>query len=119
MMSSFQFNPAGMSMQSSHLPTQSVWSSVSSTPIPEETCSRSERRAAALAKFRQKRKGRCFDKKVRYVNRKKLAETRPRVRGQFVRQTSNADIISTGDDISEDEDDDPSSREVELVSSPE
>lgn len=119
MMSSFQFNPAGMSMQSSHLPTQNVWSSVSSTPMAEETCSRSERRAQALAKFRQKRKERCFDKKVRYVNRKKLAETRPRVRGQFVRQASNADIISTGDDISDDEDDDPSSREVEMVSSPE
>ncbi|RCV07340.1 hypothetical protein SETIT_1G236100v2 [Setaria italica] len=119
MMSSFQFNPAGMVMHSSHIPTQNMWSSVSSTPVPEETCSRSERRAAALAKFRQKRKERCFDKKVRYVNRKKLAETRPRVRGQFVRQASNTDVISTGDDISEDEDDDPSSREVEIISSPE
>ncbi|TVU29206.1 hypothetical protein EJB05_20764, partial [Eragrostis curvula] len=119
MMQPFQFNPAGMSMQSSHIPTQNVWSSVTSTPVPEETCNRSERRAQALAKFRQKRKERCFDKKVRYVNRKKLAETRPRVRGQFVRQASNADIMSTGDDISEDEDDDPSSREVEMVSSPE
>jgi pseudo-response regulator 1 len=119
MMPSFQFNPAGMSMQSSHLPAQNVWSSVPSTPMPEGTCSHSERRARALAKFRQKRKERCFDKKVRYVNRKKLAETRPRVRGQFVRQVSYADIISTGDDdISEDEDD-PSSREVDMVSSPE
>ncbi|KAI4980565.1 hypothetical protein ZWY2020_021050 [Hordeum vulgare] len=101
---------------------QNVWSSVSSTPIPEERHGHSGRRAAALAKFRQKRKDRCFDKKVRYVNRKKLAETRPRVRGQFVRQASNTsytDIISTGDDISEYEDDDPSSRDVELVSSPE
>ncbi|KAL6899415.1 hypothetical protein ACP4OV_006073 [Aristida adscensionis] len=119
MISAFQFNHAGASMHSSHLSTQNVWSSVPSAPMPEETCSRSERRAAALAKFRQKRKERCFDKKVRYVNRKKLAETRPRVRGQFVRQTSNTDIISTGDDVSEDEDDDPSSREVEMVSSPE
>ncbi|KAK3154639.1 hypothetical protein QOZ80_2BG0193240 [Eleusine coracana subsp. coracana] len=119
MMSSFQFNPAGMSMQSSHLPTQNGWSSVSSTPVADETSNRSERRAQALAKFRQKRKERCFDKKVRYVNRKKLAETRPRVRGQFVRQANNADIISTGDDISDDEDDDPSSREVEMISSPE
>jgi len=119
MMSSFQFNPGGMSMHSNHLPTQNMWSSGSSTPMPEETCSRSERRAAALAKFRQKRKERCFDKKVRYVNRKKLAETRPRVRGQFVRVASNTEIISTGDGISEDEDDDPSSREVEMVSSPE
>ncbi|XP_066328023.1 two-component response regulator-like PRR1 [Miscanthus floridulus] len=121
MISSFQLNPAGMNMHSSssHLPTQNVWSSASSTPMPEETCNRSERRAAALAKFRQKRKERCFDKKVRYVNRKKLAETRPRVRGQFVRQASNTDITSTGDDISEDEDDDPLSREVDMVSSPE
>jgi pseudo-response regulator 1 len=117
-MPSFQYNPAGMSVHSSHLSTQNVWPPVSSTPIPEETHSHSDRRAAALAKFRQKRKDRCFDKKVRYVNRKKLAETRPRVRGQFVRQASNADIISTGDDISDYEDDDPSSREVVMVSSP-
>ncbi|PIN08046.1 hypothetical protein CDL12_19391 [Handroanthus impetiginosus] len=44
-------------------------------------------REAALNKFRQKRKERCFKKKVRYQNRKKLAEQRPRVRGQFVKQT--------------------------------
>ncbi|KAL3523420.1 hypothetical protein ACH5RR_016254 [Cinchona calisaya] len=46
-------------------------------------------REAALNKFRQKRKERCFEKKVRYQSRKKLAEQRPRVRGQFVRQTVN------------------------------
>ncbi|KAA8539379.1 hypothetical protein F0562_026071 [Nyssa sinensis] len=44
------------------------------------------RREAALNKFRQKRKERCFEKKVRYQSRKRLAEQRPRVRGQFVRQ---------------------------------
>ncbi|KAK2993315.1 hypothetical protein RJ640_006803 [Escallonia rubra] len=43
-------------------------------------------REAALLKFRLKRKDRCFDKKVRYQSRKRLAEQRPRVRGQFVRQ---------------------------------
>ncbi|KAJ4972379.1 hypothetical protein NE237_005478 [Protea cynaroides] len=43
-------------------------------------------RVAVLTKFRQKRKERCFEKKVRYQSRKKLAEQRPRVRGQFVRQ---------------------------------
>ncbi|KDP29057.1 hypothetical protein JCGZ_16446 [Jatropha curcas] len=46
-------------------------------------------REAALTKFRQKRKERCFRKKVRYQSRKRLAEQRPRVRGQFVRQTPN------------------------------
>ncbi|XP_076936064.1 two-component response regulator-like APRR3 isoform X2 [Bidens hawaiensis] len=43
-------------------------------------------REAALNKFRQKRKERCYEKKVRYESRKKLADERPRVRGQFVRQ---------------------------------
>lgn len=47
------------------------------------------RREVALHKFRQKRKDRCFDKKVRYQSRKKLAEQRPRVKGQFVRQVAN------------------------------
>ncbi|PON83671.1 Two-component response regulator [Trema orientale] len=47
---------------------------------------RSIQREAALTKFRMKRKDRCFEKKVRYESRKKLAEQRPRVKGQFVRQ---------------------------------
>ncbi|EYU45316.1 hypothetical protein MIMGU_mgv1a004082mg [Erythranthe guttata] len=46
-------------------------------------------REAALTKFRMKRKDRCFEKKVRYESRKKLAEQRPRVKGQFVRQMPN------------------------------
>ncbi|XVF72939.1 hypothetical protein PTKIN_Ptkin12aG0160900 [Pterospermum kingtungense] len=49
----------------------------------------SSQREAALRKFRLKRKDRCFQKKVRYQSRKKLAEQRPRVRGQFVRQAQN------------------------------
>ncbi|XP_028806727.1 two-component response regulator-like APRR5 isoform X2 [Neltuma alba] len=47
---------------------------------------RSRLREAALNKFRLKRKERCFEKKVRYESRKKLAEQRPRVKGQFVRK---------------------------------
>ncbi|KAG6485032.1 two-component response regulator-like PRR95 [Zingiber officinale] len=43
-------------------------------------------REMALNKFRLKRKERCFEKKVRYQSRKLLAEQRPRVKGQFVRQ---------------------------------
>ncbi|RZC01443.1 Two-component response regulator-like PRR95 isoform D [Glycine soja] len=47
---------------------------------------RSSQREAVLVKFRLKRKERCFEKKVRYQSRKRLAEQRPRVKGQFVRQ---------------------------------
>ncbi|KAJ0238090.1 Two-component response regulator-like APRR5 [Hirschfeldia incana] len=48
-------------------------------------------REAALNKFRLKRKDRCFDKKVRYESRKKLAEQRPRIKGQFVRQVQSTE----------------------------
>ncbi|XP_014751913.1 two-component response regulator-like PRR37 isoform X3 [Brachypodium distachyon] len=49
-----------------------------------------ELRVAAVTKFREKRKERNFGKKVRYQSRKRLAEQRPRVRGQFVRQPAVA-----------------------------
>ncbi|CAG9466455.1 unnamed protein product [Pedinophyceae sp. YPF-701] len=42
-------------------------------------------RAAALARFREKRRNRQFGKVVRYESRRKLAEQRPRIRGQFVK----------------------------------
>ncbi|XP_073045119.1 two-component response regulator-like APRR5 [Primulina eburnea] len=54
--------------------------------VYEGASHRSMQREAALTKFRLKRKDRCFEKKVRYESRKKLAEQRPRVKGQFVRQ---------------------------------
>lgn len=47
--------------------------------------SKLSQREAAVNKFRQKRKERCFKTKVRYQSRRKLAEQRPRVRGQFVK----------------------------------
>ncbi|XP_020212535.1 two-component response regulator-like APRR5 [Cajanus cajan] len=50
---------------------------------------RTSQREAALTKFRLKRKDRCYEKKVRYQSRKRLAEQRPRVKGQFVRQVHN------------------------------
>ncbi|KAI3738368.1 hypothetical protein L2E82_28397 [Cichorium intybus] len=58
---------------------------------------KSSQREAALKKFREKRKNRCFQKKVRYQNRKRLAEERPRVRGQFVKQTGQ-ESSSNGED---------------------
>ncbi|KAL4376907.1 hypothetical protein GQ457_02G001570 [Hibiscus cannabinus] len=58
---------------------------------------RSSQREAALTKFRLKRKDRCFEKKVRYQSRKRLAEQRPRVRGQFVRQVQNDNPVNDVD----------------------
>lgn len=61
------------------------------TLVQDGTSLRSIQREAALTKFRMKRKDRCFEKKVRYESRKKLAEQRPRVKGQFVRQLQTGD----------------------------
>ncbi|WVZ50053.1 hypothetical protein U9M48_001348 [Paspalum notatum var. saurae] len=43
-------------------------------------------RQVQVMKYREKKKIRNFEKKVRYQSRKRLAEQRPRVRGQFVKQ---------------------------------
>ncbi|XP_074570835.1 two-component response regulator-like PRR1 isoform X2 [Curcuma longa] len=119
---SFPCLPMGTNSQSSHSATQ--WSSMTSSSAPEVKSSRTERRAAALVKFRQKRKDRCFDKKIRYEKRKSLAERRPRVRGQFVKQINNVDLsqnMFSGDVDSDDDDEDgePTSRDLDPVSSPE
>lgn len=58
---------------------------------------KSAAREAALMKFREKRKDRCFQKKVRYQNRKRLADERSRVRGQFVKITGQ-ESSSNGED---------------------
>jgi len=57
------------------------------------TCA--ERRALAIARFLKKRKERKFEKKVRYASRKRLAEARPRVRGQFVKKVVAEDEAPT------------------------
>ncbi|KAJ7963414.1 Two-component response regulator [Quillaja saponaria] len=53
-------------------------------------------REAALTKFRLKRKDRCYEKKVRYQSRKRLAEQRPRVKGQFVRHVHAEHAVADG-----------------------
>ncbi|KAK9843361.1 hypothetical protein WJX74_010916 [Apatococcus lobatus] len=55
-----------------------------SAQVSVEPTSR-ERRAAALQKYKQKRKNLCHTRKIRYEMRKQLAQARPRVRGQFVK----------------------------------
>lgn len=42
-----------------------------------------EERLEALQRFREKKRRRQFSKKVRYMVRKRLAETRPRYKGRF------------------------------------
>jgi hypothetical protein len=54
-----------------------ISSSVSMAPL--------DSRKAALARFREKKAKSHFAPKVRYHERKKLAEARPRYKGQFVK----------------------------------
>ncbi|CAN8264796.1 unnamed protein product [Cochlearia groenlandica] len=81
------------------------------TPTPN-------RREEALLKFRRKRNQRCFDKKIRYVNRKRLAERRPRVKGQFVRKMNGVTVDLNGQPDSADYDDEEQQEEENRDSSP-
>ena len=57
---------------------------ISCNPVPQ-----SQRRAVALEKYRQKRKTRCWDKKVRYESRQRVAVNRPRVTGRFAKRSGS------------------------------
>ncbi|KAL8141908.1 hypothetical protein V2J09_014940 [Rumex salicifolius] len=114
-MASFPYYPVGLCVQPGQVPNSGAqhhqWPSFPNSSAPETKATKVDRREAALIKFRQKRKERCFDKKIRYVNRKKLAERRPRVRGQFVRKMNGVNVDLNGtpsaelDDEDEDDDD--------------
>ncbi|XP_010482249.1 PREDICTED: GATA transcription factor 24 [Camelina sativa] len=56
------------------------------------------RRLASLVRFREKRKERCFDKKIRYTVRKEVAQRMHRNNGQFVsvRDGSNWEATQGG-----------------------
>ncbi|KAJ1276638.1 hypothetical protein BS78_05G229700 [Paspalum vaginatum] len=53
-------------------------------------------RQVLVMKYREKKKIRNFGKKVRYQSRKRLAEQRPRVRGQFVKQAVHDQGVREG-----------------------
>ncbi|KAF8396774.1 hypothetical protein HHK36_018406 [Tetracentron sinense] len=95
-MASFPYYPVNICLQPGQIPPTHLWPSIGSSSSTEVKPNRFERREAALMKFRQKRKDRCFNKKIRYVNRKHLAERRPRVRGQFVRQVNGVNVDLNG-----------------------
>eukprot|EP01039_Chlorochromonas_danica_P008214 gene8214-9061_t len=50
-----------------------------------------EERAAIVARFHEKRKRRVWQKRIRYVCRKSLADRRLRVKGRFVKMVSSDD----------------------------
>eukprot|EP00256_Glycine_max_P057346 XP_014625173.1 two-component response regulator-like APRR1 isoform X2 [Glycine max] len=104
-MTNFPYYPMNICLQPGQISTNS-WPSLGSSSSCEVQISKVDRREAALMKFRQKRKERCFDKKIRYVNRKRLAERRPRVRGQFVRKLNGINVDLNGQPASTDYDED-------------
>ncbi|XP_030473568.1 two-component response regulator-like APRR1 isoform X2 [Syzygium oleosum] len=105
-MASFPYYPVGLCLQQGQMSSPHSWPSFGSSSISEANTNKVDRREAALIKFRQKRKERCFDKKIRYVNRKRLAERRPRVRGQFVRKVNGVNVDLNGQPESADYDED-------------
>ncbi|KAF3784829.1 Two-component response regulator-like [Nymphaea thermarum] len=127
LMAPFSYYPLGIGMHAAQMQTLHTWLPAANSSVTEMKTACLARREAALVKFRNKRKERCFDKKIRYVNRKRLAENRPRVRGQFVRQAFDAETRSNGQtvtnndsDLDEDEDEDgPVSSELGADSAPE
>lgn len=103
---SFPYYPVSICLQPGQGPSNHSWPSFGNPPVLETKTGNVDRREAALIKFRQKRKERCFDKKIRYVNRKRLAERRPRVRGQFVRKVNGVNVDLNGQPASVDDEED-------------
>mmetsp|Transcript_30014 Transcript_30014/g.69234 ORF Transcript_30014/g.69234 Transcript_30014/m.69234 type:complete len:100 (+) Transcript_30014:102-401(+) len=50
-----------------------------------------EERKARIAKFHSKRKMRIWRKRIKYDCRKKLADSRPRIKGRFVKRSDMED----------------------------
>ncbi|KAI3454701.1 hypothetical protein Pfo_011364 [Paulownia fortunei] len=102
-MASYPYYPYGICLQPGQIPAPHPWPSFGNSSN-EGKLIKVDRREEALMKFRQKRKERCFDKKIRYVNRKKLAERRPRLRGQFVRKVNGVNVDLNGQPASAEDD---------------
>ena len=72
---------------------------VGSAPAGSPNDAATRRRAAALLRFREKKKNRSFKPKVRYESRKRLAESRPRIKGQFVKPEVAAAAKARGEKV--------------------
>ncbi|MED6182334.1 Tor complex Tor2 interacting protein 1 [Stylosanthes scabra] len=109
----YPYYMSGVVNHPGQIPANHSWPQLGGSSSSEVKLSKVDRREAALMKFRQKRKERCFDKKIRYVNRKRLAERRPRVRGQFVRKVNGVNVDLNGQPASTDYDDEDDEEEEE------
>lgn len=83
-----------------------------------------EARRERLQKFKEKRRNRIWEKKIKYDCRKKLADSRPRIKGRFVRREdleAYRESLEIGDDTSSDGKSSPSHKfeEVKLQANPE
>jgi len=65
-------------------PPRSNYTGVTNGKVGDYTI---EERQAIIARFREKKEKRIWKKQIKYVCRKKLAETRPRFKGRFVPRT--------------------------------
>ncbi|GAB2225263.1 hypothetical protein Droror1_Dr00006054 [Drosera rotundifolia] len=68
----------------SNIPTPGVATHGHRSPVEFPVKSTQPQREASLNRFREKRKERCFDKKIRYTVRKEVALRMQRKKGQFV-----------------------------------
>ncbi|KAJ6687958.1 TWO-COMPONENT RESPONSE REGULATOR [Salix koriyanagi] len=105
----FPYYPFSVCLQPGQMPTAPSWPSFGTSTSSDVKLNKVDRREAALIKFRQKRKERCFDKK-------KLAERRPRVRGQFVRKVNGVNVDLNGQPASTDYDEDEEEEDDEQAS---
>ncbi|XAR51203.1 hypothetical protein NMG60_11005763 [Bertholletia excelsa] len=65
---------------------QSVSSAIETSGSGSTTTSHAKDREARVLRYREKRKNRKFEKKIRYASRKAYAETRPRIKGRFAKR---------------------------------
>lgn len=55
-----------------------------------------QNRGNAMMRYKEKRKTRRYEKRIRYESRKARADTRKRVKGRFVKSTEAVDVLSGG-----------------------